>query len=356
MVFNSNASPKERQGRIAWKSPSNIAILKYWGKMFEQLPYNPSLSMTLSRAFTQTTVEYDYAAGSRQFNIDFFFEGVEDKAFLPRVEKYLRRLATIYPSILDCRFRIDSKNSFPHSSGIASSASAMSALALCVNSIMNDSEDEDFFRQASYMSRLGSGSAARSVYGGWALWGETGLYKGSSNDVAVPLNNIIHDDFKDARDAILIVSTGKKEVSSSAGHKLMDSHFYKEGRLDQAGKHLAVLNSALKDGDWEEFIRIAENEALSLHGLMMSSDPSFMLIKPETINIINKIREFREQFKIPVCFTLDAGPNVHVIYPGKDSDRVVQLIQDELSRYCQDLRWIDDRIGKGPEKTGQQYA
>jgi diphosphomevalonate decarboxylase len=356
MVFDKNAAPKHRQGRITWESPSNIAILKYWGKMFEQLPYNPSLSMSLSKAMTQTTVDYNYNPGSNCFSVEFYFDGVENEAFSPRIEKYLKRLAVIYPSLLDCRFRIDSHNSFPHSSGIASSASAMSALALCISSMMYEIQDKGFFMRASYLSRLGSGSAARSVYGGWTLWGETELKESTSNEVAVPLNDMIHPDFQEVRDAILIVSEGKKDVSSSAGHQLMEYHFYKKGRFDQTGKHLGILLRSLKEGNWGDFIRIAENEALSLHGLMMSSDPSYMLIKPETVIIINEIRKFREQFEIPVCFTLDAGPNVHLIFPDKESQRVVPFIKDKLEQHCQDSRWIEDRIGRGPELIEQKYA
>lgn len=357
MFFNKQAVPERREGRVTWKCPSNIAILKYWGKRYEQLPVNPSVSMALTKAFTETSLAYIHKPGSKNFSVEFYFEGAADQKFAARVEKYLERISLIYPSIGDCRFRIESSNSFPHSSGIASSASAMSALALCISSIFSNSEKDDkFLDRASYLARIGSGSAARSVYGGWTLWGETPEVHGSSNDYALPLNDIIHDDFRDMRDAILIVSSGSKEVSSSAGHQLMEQHFYREGRLSQTSARLMTLLVSLRKGHFDDFIRITENEALSLHGLMMSSDPSYILLKPATLHIINKIRQFREQFQIPVCFTLDAGPNVHLIYPGKVLNEVADFIKRELLPLCEEGEWIDDQIGSGPEKLKQDYA
>ncbi len=358
MFFNKHAVPEHREGRVTWKSPSNIAILKYWGKRYEQFPVNPSLSMSLTRAFTETSVAYKHNPGSKSFSVEFIFEGAADQKFAARVEKYLERITLIYPAIGDCSFRIESANSFPHSSGIASSASAMSALALCISSIFDNSEQDDdrFLDRASYLSRIGSGSAARSVYGGWTLWGETPVVDGSSNDYALSLNDLIHDDFRDMHDAILIVSSGSKEVSSSAGHQLMEKHFYRQGRLSQTSARLIALLGSLRKGHFDDFIRITENEALSLHGLMMSSDPSYILLKPETLQIISKIRQFREQFQIPVCFTLDAGPNVHLIYPAKVLKEVKDFIQKELLPLCEKGEWIDDQIGRGPEKLKQDYA
>ena len=117
--------------KITWRSPSNIAIVKYWGKHGEQLPANPSISLTLSNAFTETSVEYRDGDGS----IEFYFDGVKNDAFGTRVKSVIQRLATDMPELRGLNMRISSSNSFPHSAGIASSASAMSALALCMSSV-----------------------------------------------------------------------------------------------------------------------------------------------------------------------------------------------------------------------------
>jgi diphosphomevalonate decarboxylase len=161
---------------------------------------------------------------------------------------------------------------------------------------------------------------------------------------------MVDERFRQWHDAILIVSSGEKEVSSSAGHRLMNGHFYEEGRLDQAYRHLLDLISAMESGDEKDFVRIVENEALSLHGLMLSSNPSYLLMAPGTIQIIQKIRRFREQFDIPVCFSLDAGPNIHMLYPASSREPLKEFIKNELIQHCENGYWIDDKIGMGPER------
>jgi diphosphomevalonate decarboxylase len=336
-------------GQISWKSPSNIALIKYWGKKRGQIAVNPSLSMTLSAAFTETSLEFQTSSGSGP-TIEFYFEGKREEAFGARIIKFIHSLTEDFPDLIDLSIKLNSTNSFPHSSGIASSASAMSALALCLVSLFLDEGHPDFYRIASHIARLGSGSAARSVYGGYTVWGDTILVDNSSDEYAIDINSMVHPVFQDWKDSILIVSREKKAVSSSKGHELMNGHFYSEGRIDQAHQHLADLLRIMSEGNVNEFVRIIENEALSLHGLMLSSDPSFLLMAPGTVQIIQKIRQFREHSAIPVCFSLDAGPNVHILYPETHQGQVKKFISGELAAYCDQEYWIDDRIGNGPER------
>ena len=208
--------------------------------------------------------------------------------------------------------------------------------------------EHEFYRKASFLARLGSGSASRSVYGGFALWGETALLADSSDLTAIPVQNV-HPDFSEMRDTILVVSSVPKSISSSSGHKLMNDHPYAESRYNQALSNLSGMLSVLKNGDIENFIRITENEALSLHAMMMTSRENYLLFLPNTLEIIRKIRYFRETQKIPVCFTLDAGANVHMLYPGKYSGETTAYIQNELITYCENNRFIHDGEGTGPE-------
>jgi diphosphomevalonate decarboxylase len=150
------------------------------------------------------------------------------------------------------------------------------------------------------------------------------------------------------QDAILIVSAGVKKVGSSAGHELMNNHAFAEARVQQANRHMLELHKILETGDFERFIEIVENEALSLHGLMLSSNPGYFLFEPNTVKIIEKIREFRKNTGIPICFTLDAGPNVHLLYPGNRRDEFTDWIKDELITFCHNNKWIDDGTGEGP--------
>ena len=183
-----------------------------------------------------------------------------------------------------------------------------------------------------------------------ALWGATPYYEGSSDEYAVSLENDIHPVFKTYRDAILIVSGETKSVSSRAGHALMEGNPYAPARYTKANENIKDLLAALKTGDLDTFIHITESEALQLHALMMCSNPSYILMKPNTLNLINKIREFREESKIPLCFTLDAGPNVHLLYPESEAEQVEDLIKNELVNYCAEGRCIADRVGDGPKK------
>jgi len=349
------SSNTAERGTITWQSPSNIALVKYWGKHGNQLPCNPSLSMTLQASLTETTLSYqrrkEPVGGVK---LAFTFEGKRNETFENRIAEYLNKLLPDYPFLAAYNLNIDSSNTFPHSSGIASSASAFSALALCLMSLKELSESKSdeagFYREASRLARLGSGSACRSVYGGYTVWGDVDNIPGYSDQYAQPLKSEVHKAFQSYYDAILIVSGDKKKVGSSAGHSLMERHPFAQSRFRQAQEHTAALIEALGAGDLERYIEIVENEALTLHALMMSSLPAFILMKKETLEIIEKIREFRRAKNIPVAFTLDAGPNVHLLYPAAYRDETVQFIQYELTELCEGRFWIDDAAGNGPKQ------
>ena len=252
-------------------------------------------------------------------------------------------------------FRIRSRNSFPHSAGIASSASSFGALALCIAELHyailgKEPDNPDLWRKASELARLGSGSACRSIYPGFSIWGKAPLFESCSDEYAIPIYEGINPVFYGLRDAILIVDSGKKEVSSSTGHALMNEHVYQSARITQAHQNLHELYLALLTGNKENFIEVVEAEALSLHALMMTSYPSYTLLKPNTLEIISLIRHFRQKNAIPVCFTLDAGPNIHLLYFKKNEQEVKAFIEEELAEFCENRMWIDDRIGKGPER------
>ncbi len=338
-------------GGVKWQSPSNIAIVKYWGKRpgMTQIPQNPSVSFTLSKCCTETSIFYEE---SDRFGLHFRFDGKENPEFQTKIAEFLKRHIIAFPFLEEMDLHINSHNTFPHSSGIASSASSMSALVMCLLDIEREVKGgiELDRKRASNLARLASGSACRSVFPKMALWGATEAFDGSSDDFAVSLEDQIHPVFKTYHDSILIVSDAQKAVSSRAGHALMDGNPYAEVRYDQAKQHTATLLEVLKAGDLETFCRITEAEAMQLHALMMCSDPSFILMKPNTLRIINALHEFRQETDIPVCFTLDAGPNVHILYPDRDTELVERFIMDELERYCVDGKWIADRVGDGPHK------
>ncbi len=340
---------RDIRAEVEWESPSNLAIVKYWGKKNIQEPLNPSISFTLKQAVTRTRIKVEPSAGA---GFTFSLDGKVKESFNDKIEAFMLHARRHLPFIRKHHLYIESSNTFPHSSGIASSASSMSALALGLIQLHNLSlgreEEQPDRLMASGLARLGSGSAARSVYGGWTIWGRFDGLKGSSDMYAVPIENVA-DDFKNIHNAILIIDPAKKKVSSSEGHGLMDFHPYRDARIGQAKDHTERLLGILKDGDWDEFFEIAENEALSLHGLMMSSTPSYTLLHPNTISALALIREARAG-GLTVGFSMDAGPNVHLLYPSYEKEKVRSFIDENLCTLCHEQKVIYDEIGHGPER------
>ena len=332
-----------------WQSPSNIALVKYWGKKGVQLPANASISFTLDACHTDTKLTVKPSEGSPQLAV--LVGGKVNDAFKPKIQQFIERASSRYPVLSALDLTIETSNTFPHSSGIASSASGMSALALCLCSYLRDMEQlqGDFMQEASILARLGSGSACRSVFGDLAIWGEHEDVQWSSDEYAVPFSEA-DGVFDDYRDTILLVHKGAKSVSSTVGHGLLDGHPFAEKRYSLAKTNLSALLGALERGDLAQFIEIVEDEALMLHALMMTSSPSFILMEPGTLAIIKKIRQFREQNSVPVAFTLDAGANVHVLYPGKYEEQVLNFVDKELVSYCEGGSYLCDTVGKGPKE------
>jgi diphosphomevalonate decarboxylase len=339
------------KGNFQWTAPSNIALVKYWGKKENQIPANPSVSFTLNNCKTITKLAFEQKKNNGNFSFDLLFEGKPKEDFKPKINKFFERISVYLPFLKDYHFTIDTENTFPHSSGIASSASGMAALAMNLMSLekaLNPAMTDDYFYQkASFLARLGSGSGCRSVKGQVVVWGNQANIKGSSDLYGVEYPYAIHDSFKDFQDTILLVDKGEKQVSSTLGHDLMHDHPYAERRFAQAHENLDKLITIFENGNLDAFIKVVESEALTLHAMMMTSMPYFILMKPNTLQIINAIWKFRESTKTPVCFTLDAGANVHVLCPNAVKDKVLQFIKDELVGYCQNGQYLCDQIGNG---------
>jgi len=216
---------------------------------------------------------------------------------------------------------------------------------------LNPSIDDKFFlKKASFIARLGSGSACRSILGFFSIWGRSDFFDFSSDLYAMNYPNKIHDVYKEICDTVLIVDKEKKEVSSTMGHHLMEGHSFSNDRLNQVKISLKNLKNALERGDYDMFIKVVELEALSLHAMMMTSDPYYILLKPNTIKIINLIWKYRKENDSKICFTLDAGANIHLIYPKKEYDSIQEFIRNKLIKFCESGQFINDMIGIGPLK------
>jgi diphosphomevalonate decarboxylase len=339
---------KNLAGTCGWESPSNIALIKYWGKKENQIPANPSISFTLKNCVTRTTVKYRQADKS-SFEIEV--DGIPSPSFAPKIKTFIDRIIDFCPFLNNLELGISTTNTFPHSSGIASSASGMSALALCVCTIeqqlFNSLTGDDFIKKASFLARLGSGSACRSLYPTLASWGVHNDIATSSNFFGTSFTEV-HPIFKNFQDTILLVDKGQKEVGSTEGHNLMHGHPFAQQRFAQAHSNLSLLLDVLKSGNLPKFIQLVESEALTLHAMMMTSSPYFILMKANTLQIIEKIWSFRKSTGLHLLFTLDAGANVHLLYPHSEREEILSFIEKELKQHCQNESYILDEVGLGP--------
>lgn len=318
--------------------PSNIALIKYWGKYADQIPANPSISFTLNHCKTNTSIEF---FANEAFSVQTFLAGNEETKFAEKIEKYFKNIEQYLPWILKGKYIIRTENTFPHSSGIASSASGFGAIAKCLmkldETFSGRSSEEESLKKASFLARLGSGSACRSLYNGLVVWGVSDEVEGSSDLYAVKYpDNEIHEIFKNFNDWVLLIHEGQKSVSSTVGHGLMNTNPYAERRFQEARENFVPMKEILKSGNPEEFIKLVEHEALTLHAMMMMSDPAFILMKTGTLEVINKIWDFRKETGLPLFFTLDAGANVHLLFPNNGSeDKVKTFIETELLQHTQ---------------------
>ncbi len=342
---------------VGYRCPSNIALVKYWGKKSTgvQLPANPSISLSLGDLYASTTVK-----ASPRTDVAFVFTlaGASKPSFEPKIEAFLNKIAVDCAWLSDYTLYIDSVNNFPHGTGIASSAAGFGALSLCVAHIEQllmgyaaldgRVNGMDFWQRSSYLSRIGSGSACRSMYSQPAVWGESDAVAGSSDLYAVEMGVALHEELSGWKDVVLIVDDGEKSVSSSAGHALLENHPYALARFGKAQENLASIVGAMRDGNVKSFIEIVESEALQLHAMMMTSLPYYVLMRPNTLAIIEKIWQFREETGLPMCFTLDAGANVHLLYDGKKDETVMNFVHNELLSYCKNRQYLCSETGKRP--------
>lgn len=337
----------------SWRSPSNIALVKYWGKYENQLPANPSISFTLSNCHTETKVVLLEKNKDELFAFDVYLDGEKQESFKEKIHNFFISIVDEARFLQDYHINILTKNSFPHSSGIASSASGMSALALALLTLKEEltgDQEEDFYQKASEWARLGSGSASRSVYGSLVEWGKHEGTIGSNDRFAIPYQGAVAPVFKKFRDYVLLVETGSKSVSSTAGHSLMQEHPFAPSRFKQAHKNLSKLYPILKEGNLDDFGQLVESEALTLHAMMMTSNPYFILMKPNTVHILNKVWRYRMDTKNPLFFTLDAGANVHLLFPEEIEHSVSDFVKEALTPHLKNGQYICDHVGDGPKQ------
>ena len=323
--------------KVTAVAPSNIAFIKYWGirDLEHILPYNPSISMTLSRCVSRTTVEYSSTPDDQILQrLDDGSLSLAPQAFAERIHEHLERLREW--AQVDGGIKVATENSFPMGAGLASSASGFAALTLAVITALGHEVSAE---ELSELARLsGSGSAARSVIGGYVEW-PAPHPEGSAH--AESLAPAEHWELKDI---IAILDTKPKEVSSRIGHQRAPTSPYFETRLKLLPGRLERVRTAIANRSFEELAPVVEEESIDLHLIAMSSHPPIFYWRPETLEVLAVVRQLRKD-GTQVCATMDAGANVHLICVPEHEERVV----GELANISGVREVIRDGVGPGPE-------
>jgi diphosphomevalonate decarboxylase len=316
-------------------APANIALIKYWGaKQFDPVvPYAPSLSMTLRACCTRTTVQFD-PDGTGD---DEILHTQDDGTLVPAEESFRAPIVRHLDRLRDWTdqsgvFRVATRNTFPSRAGLASSASGFAALTLATTRALGKSVDPT---QASDLARRsGSGSAARSVFGGFVVWPR-------EEDLCAA--QIAPAEHWALCDLIAVVDTTPKEVSSREGHRRVLTSPFFDARLDHLEDRREAVQEALLNRDFERLAPLVEREATELHCIAMSSRPPIHYWRPATLAVLEAVRGLRAD-GVAACATMDAGPNVHVLCPPDAAPSVA----DRLEALSDVDMLIWDGIGAGP--------
>lgn len=320
------------------RAPSNIAFIKYWGAedLARAVPVNPSISMTLAACVSHSTVEALPPGETDQVLV-----AEEGGALSPAGPGFSRRV-TEHLSVLrrECGsragFRVATRNSFPSSAGIASSASGFAALTLATTRALGLTLPG---KELSRLARLsGSGSASRSVFGGYVEWPQDLADEALA---AAPIATATHWPLCDL---IALVETGAKEVSSLDGHRRAATSPHFAARLSELPRRLELVRQAIRERDLALLGPVLEEEAVELHLIAMSSRPPIFYWNPATLAVLARVRELRAAGLGAWC-TMDAGANVHVITEPRDEAAVAAALGDTPGV----TRVIHDRVGDGPE-------
>ena len=332
--------------KSTWLATPNIAVVKYWGKRDNllNLPDNGSISVTMDESLrTVTTVEFDPALKRDGLVLNGERAGEGELARVSKVLDAIRKKAGIR-----AKAQVASENNFPTAAGIASSASGFAALACAgVDAAGLDATS----RELSVFARLGSGSACRSVLGGFVEW-KMGSKKDGSDSYAVQIAPASH--WSELRNVIAITNPERKKVGSAHGMEITakTSKLYPE-RVRLNPKILGMMKRAIRGRRLEEFLTLTMRESSHLHAVMLDSFPPIMYLNDISREIMNAVLEYNES-KGKVCagYTFDAGPNAHVYTVAKYESEV----KDLLSGISGVQKIMVCRPGKGPRKLGENES
>lgn len=320
------------------KAHTNIALIKYWGKRDESLilPMNNSLSLTLDGFYTTTTVEFSEDLSEDTFVLDD--QRIVDGQY-DRVRDYLQ-LIRDYAGKPNLYAAVHSINEVPTAAGFASSASGFAALAAAATRALGLSLSD---QELSRLTRQGSGSACRSIYGGFAEW-QQGTKADGSDSYAVP---VAPADHWDIRVAAVVLSATMKDVSSTVGMKrTVDTSVFYPGWVESIPEDLRQIKASIQAKDFDKVGSIAEANCLKMHATTLGANPPFTYWHDTTMSVMQTVQAMRKS-GIPAYFTIDAGPNVKVLYLPENEAEVERILSEipgvsdvVLSRSGQGISYI----------------
>jgi diphosphomevalonate decarboxylase len=322
---------------------SNIALIKYWGKRDSKLqwPANDSLSMTLGGTNTTTEISINDSS-SDNIKLNGSVLKTSDSAYT----KAVKHLNYLRAHLGFKRFlNVTSSNNFPSDCGIASSASGFGALTLAAIAAWTESSSIEELHQKEFsqerlahLARMGSGSAGRSLMGGFVSW-EAGMSPDTQK-----VSQFKSAEHWDLADIIVIVSKEKKIVGSTDAHKAAWTSLLFEPRLAGLTERTTLVKKAIEDKNLKELGDLIETEALEMHSVIMSADPAVTYMKGASSSLLAWIRKTRAAGNLPAYFTMDAGPNVHLICERKNAEAIAEAVKTNFNNF----EIIIDVIGKGP--------
>lgn len=287
----------------------NIAFVKYWGDINADLhiPANGSISMNLEELCTRTSVGFD----SSLLQDELYLNQVPAHGeALDRVVRFLERVRRM--AGITTFARVESENNFPIAAGLASSASAFAALSLAASRAAGLVLDE---ASLSRLARTGSGSASRSVPGGFVEW------QAGREDNDSYAYSIAPEDHWSLADCIALVDQDEKPVSSSMGHALAHTSPLQDARVADTPRRLAMCREAILTRDFDRLAAVMEQDSNLMHAVMITSSPALLYCQPATIGVMQAVQNWKKE-GLQVGYTIDAGPNVHVLCPAEDEKEI----------------------------------
>jgi diphosphomevalonate decarboxylase len=317
-------------------APSNIAFVKYWGRKDEvlRLPENGSLSMNLSGLETTTTVEFDekYTEDSIEIN------GVNEASEGNRAIKHLDRIRLL--AGIMTKAKVVTKNNFPIGTGLSSSASGFAALTIAASYAAGLTLSE---KELSILARQGSGSACRSIPDGFVEWVD-----GDTSDTSFA-QSLHTPDFWNILDVVAVVSTGRKDVATSEGQKLIGTSPFFPVRKARMAEKLETAKRLLSEKNFKDFGELIESEALEMHAVMLTSSPSLIYWTPGTLQIMKLTKKWRAE-GLPVYFTINTGQDIHLIVEKENEEALTK----KLAELPEVLEIISNTPSRGAHLVDQQ--